>query len=42
MKQKGLSGKGRGKWQTPATLARYRARRNKANRAARASRRTNR
>lgn len=38
-KQKGISGKGKGKWQTLNSLKQYRQKRNKANRVAKRSRR---
>jgi hypothetical protein len=41
-RKKDISGRGKGKWETRSALARYRARRNKARKVARSSRRENR
>lgn len=41
-KQKGISGKGDGKWETLSSLAKYRKRRNKKNAAQKAARKRNR
>jgi hypothetical protein len=42
MKQKGISGKGHGKWQSMRSLAAYRKSRDRKNKRARLDRRTNR
>lgn len=41
-KQKFISGKGNGKWQSDSTLSNYRVKRNKARKAARKARAANR